>query len=154
MWPRCVCNSRLDLIHVRKGVLRCLPNSEHLRMYNCTSTDDVHMYIKQDYHMQTTFFIKNQNWWHSVERLFWFEKSCVEHASKVDSSILSHLSSIEIVQADTLVWPQWWSFADVSQQGIDFSKKISKIKMFFWFDFHKLPWICRIGKKDRQFRIS
>ena len=22
-----------------------------------------------------------------------------------------------------LVWPQWWSFADVSQQGVDFSKK-------------------------------
>ena len=30
-----------------------------------------------------------------------------------------------------LVWPQWRSFADVSQQGKGFSKKISKIKMFF-----------------------
>ena len=30
-----------------------------------------------------------------------------------------------------LVWPQWWSWADVSQQGVDFSKKISKIKIIF-----------------------
>ena len=36
-----------------------------------------------------------------------------------------------------LVWPQWWSFADVSQQGVDFSKKISKIRIIFWFDFHR-----------------
>ena len=36
-----------------------------------------------------------------------------------------------------LVWPQWWSFAGVSQQGVDFSKKISKRKIFFWFDFHR-----------------
>ena len=35
------------------------------------------------------------------------------------------------------MWPQWWSFADVSQQGVDFSKKISKIEIFFWFDFHR-----------------
>ena len=49
-----------------------------------------------------------------------------------------------------LVWHQWWSFADVSQQGIDFSKKISKIKIFFWFDFHK----CSHGpsKIRRHFR--
>ena len=49
-----------------------------------------------------------------------------------------------------LVWPQWWSFADVSQQGIDFSKKISKIKIFFVFDFHK----CSHGpsKIRRHFR--
>ena len=37
----------------------------------------------------------------------------------------------------TLVWPQWWSFADVSQQGVDFSKRIIKIKIIFWFDFHR-----------------
>ena len=35
-----------------------------------------------------------------------------------------------------IVWPQWWSFADVSQQGLHFSKKISKRKIFFRFDFH------------------
>ena len=34
------------------------------------------------------------------------------------------------------MWPQWWSFADVSQQGLDFSKKISKRKVIFWFDYH------------------
>jgi len=36
-----------------------------------------------------------------------------------------------------LVWPQWWSFADVSQQGLDFSKKISKTNILFWFAFHR-----------------
>ena len=30
-----------------------------------------------------------------------------------------------------IVRPQWWSFADVSQQGLDFSKKISKTKKYF-----------------------
>ena len=50
----------------------------------------------------------------------------------------------------TLVWPQWWSFADVSQQGVDFSKKISKVRVFFWFDFHR----CSHGpsKIRRHFR--
>ena len=50
--------------------------------------------------------------------------------------------------SNILVWPQWWSFADVSQQGIDFSKKISKIKIFFWFDFHK----CSHGPYIRKIR--
>ena len=36
-----------------------------------------------------------------------------------------------------LVWPQWWSFAYVSQQGVDFSKKIRKITIIFWFYFHR-----------------
>ena len=36
-----------------------------------------------------------------------------------------------------LVWTQLWSFADVSQQGVEFNKKISKIKIIFWFDFHR-----------------
>jgi hypothetical protein len=36
-----------------------------------------------------------------------------------------------------LVWPQWWSFAAASQQGLHFSKKISKRKIIFWFDFHR-----------------
>ena len=30
-----------------------------------------------------------------------------------------------------VVWPQLWSFEDVIQQGLDFSKKISKRKMIF-----------------------
>ena len=48
------------------------------------------------------------------------------------------------------MWPQWWSFADVSQQGVDFSKKISKIRIIFWFDFHR----CSHGpsKIRRHFR--
>ena len=50
-----------------------------------------------------------------------------------------------------LVWPQWWSFADVSQQGLDFSKKISKRKIFFWFDFHR----CSHGlSKSAQIWLS
>ena len=48
------------------------------------------------------------------------------------------------------MWPQWWSFADVSQQGVDFSKKISKITIIFRFDFHR----CSHGlsKIRRHFR--
>jgi hypothetical protein len=50
----------------------------------------------------------------------------------------------------SLVWPQWWSFANVSQQGVDFSKKISKIRIISWFDFHR----CSHGpsKIRRHFR--
>ena len=48
------------------------------------------------------------------------------------------------------MWPQWWSFADVSQQGVDFSKKISKMKIFFWFDFHRCSH--RQPKIRRQLR--
>ena len=51
--------------------------------------------------------------------------------------VTSHVRSILKVFWCLLVWPQWWSFADVSQQGLDFSKKISKTKMIFWFDFHR-----------------
>ena len=49
-----------------------------------------------------------------------------------------------------LVWPQWWSWADVSQKGVDFNKKFSKIKVIFWFDFHR----CSHGpsKFRRHFR--
>ena len=56
----------------------------------------------------------------------------------------------EVVGHKRVVWPQWWSFADVSQQGVDFSKKISKIRMIFWFDFHR----CSHGpsKIRRHFR--
>ena len=33
-----------------------------------------------------------------------------------------------------IVWPQWWSFADVSQQGLDFSKKnqLKKNNFLIW----------------------
>jgi hypothetical protein len=44
----------------------------------------------------------------------------------------SHLWPIYV-----LVWPRWWSFADVSQQGLYFSKQISKTKIISWFDFHR-----------------
>ena len=33
------------------------------------------------------------------------------------------------------MWPQWWSFADLSQQGVDFSKKISNSKYLFDLTF-------------------
>ena len=46
-------------------------------------------------------------------------------SSKNMNKFISYLIS------KTLVWTQWWGFVDVSQQGIDFSKKISKIKTFF-----------------------
>ena len=54
------------------------------------------------------------------------------------------------IDRNILVWPQWWSFADVSQQGLHLSKKISKIRIIFWFDFHR----CSQGpsKIRRHFR--
>ena len=62
----------------------------------------------------------------------------------------ANVNLLDNAHCATLVWPQWWSFADVNQQGIDFSKKISKIKIIFWFDFHK----CSHGpsKIRRHFR--
>ena len=33
-------------------------------------------------------------------------------------------------QTKSIVWPQWWSFADMSQQRVEFAKKNSKIKIF------------------------
>ena len=41
------------------------------------------------------------------------------------------------IHMNVVEWPQWWSFDDVSQQGLDFSKKIIKMKIIFWFDFHR-----------------
>ena len=54
---------------------------------------------------------------------------------------------ISIAMSDSfLVWPQWWSFADTSQQGVDFSKKITKTKIISWFDFHRCSqWPSKIG---------
>ena len=62
--------------------------------------------------------------------------------------ILDHIRTVTWI----LVWPQWWSFTDVSQQGVDFSKKISKIKIFFWFDFHRDVYRSRqkVPKSDFQ----
>ena len=36
-----------------------------------------------------------------------------------------------LMQTSLLVRPQWWNFEDMSQQGVDFSEKISKMKIFF-----------------------
>ena len=56
----------------------------------------------------------------------------------------------------TLVWPQWWSWADVSQQGVDFSKKISKIRIIFDLIFTDVHTDCQklnviLGIKVLQF---
>ena len=42
-----------------------------------------------------------------------------------------------LMQTSLSVRPQWWSFADLSQQRVDFSKKSVKQIWFFWFDFHR-----------------
>ena len=54
------------------------------------------------------------------------------------------------IMKNAIVWPQWWSFADMSQKGVDISNKISKIRIIFWFDFHR----CSHGpsKIRRHFR--
>ena len=51
-----------------------------------------------------------------------------------------------------VVWPQWWRFADMSQQGLDLSKKISKIKIIFLFDFHRGRQ--KVPKSDFQCQFS
>ena len=56
-----------------------------------------------------------------------------------------------ILTTPYLVWPQWWIFGDVSQQGLNFSKKISKMKIFFWFDFHRCSHLpSKIGHHFRK----
>ena len=49
-----------------------------------------------------------------------------------------------------LVWPQWWDFVYLGQQGLHFSKKISKIKIFLDVHMgrHKVP------KSDFQSNFS
>ena len=53
-----------------------------------------------------------------------------------------------------IVWPQWWSFADVSQQGLRFRKKISK-KNFFDLIFTEVH-MChqKVPKSDFQSHFS
>ena len=48
------------------------------------------------------------------------------------------------------MWHLWWSFADVGQQGLHFSKNISKRNIFFWFDFHRCSHMGRqkVPKSD------
>ena len=42
-----------------------------------------------------------------------------------------------------VVWPQWWSFVDMSQQGLHFSKKISRIKIFFDLPLQMFTWVVK-----------
>ena len=46
------------------------------------------------------------------------------------------------------MWPQCCSFADVSQWGVDF---IKKIEIIFWFDFHRCSHgLSKIGHYSRK----
>ena len=58
-------------------------------------------------------------WWDQIQAIF-----------------LNLFYFISMAYTRILVWPQWWSWVDVSQQEVDFNKKSSKIKKIFWFDFH------------------
>ena len=50
-----------------------------------------------------------------------------------------------------LAWTQWLSFAYVSQKGVDFSKTIDKMKIIFWFDFHRCSHgLSKIGHHFRK----
>ena len=50
---------------------------------------------------------------------------------------------------------QWWSFADVSQQGLDFSKKSVKEKYFFDLTFTDAHTSCqKVPKSDFQGQFS
>ena len=55
----------------------------------------------------------------------------------------------------SLVWPQWWSFADVSQQALHSSKKISKRKYFFDLTFTDVHMDRqKVPKSDFQSQFS
>ena len=64
----------------------------------------------------------------------------------------AHLQNFLHYDGGLVAWPQWWSFEDMSQQGSDFRKKISKIIIFFWFDFHRC---CqKVPESDFQSQFS
>ena len=58
-------------------------------------------------------------------------------SSQIHSEIKWPLVKYILYNESVILWPQWWSFEDMSQQGVDFSKNINKIKIIFWFDFHR-----------------
>ena len=68
--------------------------------------------------------------------LFFWSQTLTTYSTR-NKWFLFIVHEISTVTRKCLVWPQWWSFADVSQQGVDFSKKISKITIIFWSDFHR-----------------
>ena len=61
----------------------------------------------------------------------------VQGSSEIFSFLIWTFSKPNSSVDRALVWPQWWSFADVSQRGLDFSKKISKRKK-------KLIWLSQM----------
>ena len=69
------------------------------------------------------------NWWVG-EMINYYSRTLTCTVSNFNDHTIYRVSHIF-----TVVWPQWWSFADVSQQGLDISKQISKRKIIFWYDF-------------------
>ena len=66
---------------------------------------------------------------------YWLEKISVHNNQNMRCTYISVTSLVECT---------------VSQQGVDFSKKISKIKIIFWFDFHR--WSHGPSKIGHHFR--
>ena len=58
------------------------------------------------------------------------ELSLVVNPTPAVKYLIVHKGRLEEAEVyeETVVGPQWWSFADVSQQGLDFSKKSVKEK--------------------------
>ena len=69
----------------------------------------------------------NERVWYYIATIFSFKALVIGTRTRTAVAVL----------VPVVLWPQWWSFADVSQQGLDFSKQISKRKTIFWFDFHR-----------------
>ena len=78
----------------------------------------------------------------SCQNLLQFKtKSLIHPDTKILESVLNFRLQIYLKNSFCfgcrwiLVWPQWWNFGDVIQQGLDFSKKSSKRKIFFGLTF-------------------
>ena len=91
------------------------------------------------YYYHANFPITTFYFGFSVFTFFQIEKLYMDCWTISFSFKIFHLHSAPYSDgiSPSLVWPQWWSFADVSQQGLHFSKTISKWNIIFWFDFQR-----------------
>lgn len=83
------------------------------------------------------FFLKRENNFHKSQDNFdtgilsWkseFTHFCHLHLAPFQKD--TKFDFVIVMQQCTAVWPQWWSFSDVSQKGLPFCKKISKKNNF------------------------
>ena len=97
-------------------------------------------------------------WWGTWD--WWGKKKDLKRSKKgatrlVLFSYVIFLNNYLLIAIRHVVRPQWWSFADMSQQGLDFSKKICKIKMIFCLTFTDVHrGRQKVPKSDFQSQFS